>query len=394
MTVKSIHPFPARMAPEVALRAVSELPARSLVLDPMAGSGTVLRAAADRGHSAIGFDLDPLAVLMARVWNTEIDPSRFLKAGYAICDRYDAFDHRRSVSLPWIDADLETKHFIRDWFGRKQRMQLRLLSSLLRGKRGPIADAMRIALSRTIIRKEGGASLGDDISHSRPHIVREENDYDVAYGFERSLLRLASIFEEQPPQGRVRVRQGDTRSLCQLRPKSVDAIVTSPPYLNAIDYLRGHRLSLVWFGYQMRTLRRIRAISIGAEHGGDFPGHSLVRRVRNKMGNIDDLPSAQKRMVDRYIMDLRAMLSESRRVLKTGGTALFVMGDSCLRGVFIRNSEALAELAEELGFLLTDHNERELTAIRRYLPPPSAATTTGIDNRMRTEVVMRFQVAS
>jgi hypothetical protein len=62
--------------------------------------------------------------------------------------------------------------------------------------------------------------------------------------------------------------------------------------------------------------------------------------------------------------------------------------------VFIRNSAALAELARELGFLLTDRNERELTAIRRYLPPPSEATTTGIDNRMRTEVVMRFQAAA
>ncbi len=390
--VTPIHPFPARMAPEIALRAVSELPAGSLVLDPMAGSGTVLRTAADQGHSAIGFDLDPLAVLMAKVWNTEIDPARLLKAGYDLLERVDSQDHRRIIPLPWIDNDRETTDFIKDWFARKQRMQLRCFSGLLYRRRGTIADAMRIALSRTIIRKEGGASLGDDVSHSRPHIVREENDYDVAAGFETSMVRLASIFEEQPPQGRVQVKRGDGRCLSELKTRSADAIVTSPPYLNAIDYLRGHKLSLVWFGYQMRTLRRIRAMSIGAEKGPDTISKSWVQRLRKAMGDIGALPGAQQRMVDRYIMDLHDMLVAVRRVLKSEGTAVFVTGNSCLRGVFIQNSAAVAELAQQLGFVLMNQDERELPAMRRYLPPPSAVTPRGIEKRIRTEVVMRFQV--
>jgi hypothetical protein len=267
---------------------------------------------------------------------------------------------------------------------------LRFLCSLLHRRRGAIADAMRIALSRTIIRKEGGASLADDVSHSRPHMVREDNDYDVATGFEKSLLRLASIFQEEPPRGRVDVRRGDSRSLTGLQTQSVDAIVTSPPYLNAIDYIRGHRLSLVWIGYQIRTLRRIRSISIGAERRSTSLGESLVRRIRKEMGDIEALPRAQQQMVDRYIMDLHAMLLTSRRVLRRGGTAVFVLGNSCLRGVFIRNSEALAGLAQEMGFTLTEQNERELPAMRRYLPPPSGVTSRGIEKRMRTEVVMRF----
>jgi len=390
-TVKPIHPFPARMAPEIALRAVSELPAGSLVLDPMSGSGTVLRTAADQGLSAIGFDLDPLAVLMARVWNTEIDTSRFLRVGYEVLDHFDTLDHRRAVSLPWIDNDPETHSFIKNWFARKQRMQLRQISCYLYRKRGAIADALRIALSRTIIRKEGGASLADDVSHSRPHKVRAENDYDVAAGFERSILRLAAIFDEQPPQGRVNVWLGDSRRLERLWPRSVDAIVTSPPYLNAIDYLRGHRLSLVWLGYQMKTLRRIRSSAIGAEKGSDILGDAWIRTARRKLGNVKALPVVQQRMVDRYIVDLHEMLLTARRVLKPRGTAVFVIGNSCVRGVFIRNSRVLVELARQAGLILTDCHERDLPAMRRYLPPPNAVTTHGIANRMRTEVVMRFQ---
>src|SRR3954470_22479243 len=70
--LRPIHPFPARMAPEVVW---DELPARSRrlrVLDPMAGSGTTLVTAKLRGHEAVGYDRDPLAVLLSRTWVTTV----------------------------------------------------------------------------------------------------------------------------------------------------------------------------------------------------------------------------------------------------------------------------------------------------------------------------------
>ena len=68
--VRPIHPFPARMASEIALKASESLPAHSTILDPMVGSGTVLRIAAEHGHNGIGYDMDPMAVLLSKVWVT------------------------------------------------------------------------------------------------------------------------------------------------------------------------------------------------------------------------------------------------------------------------------------------------------------------------------------
>jgi DNA modification methylase len=72
MKLKPIHPFPARMGSEIAFNAIKDLPPNSKILDPMSGSGTVLRVATEAGHKAVGFDLDPLSVLMARVWTTPL----------------------------------------------------------------------------------------------------------------------------------------------------------------------------------------------------------------------------------------------------------------------------------------------------------------------------------
>ena len=64
MALVSIHPFPARMAPELAGRSLVTVPDGGLVLDPMCGSGTVARAAVEKGLRCVGTDVDPLAVLM------------------------------------------------------------------------------------------------------------------------------------------------------------------------------------------------------------------------------------------------------------------------------------------------------------------------------------------
>ena len=57
----SVHPFPARMAPGLALDLIAECRSPLRILDPMSGSGTVLAVAQSKGHHAVGVDLDPLA---------------------------------------------------------------------------------------------------------------------------------------------------------------------------------------------------------------------------------------------------------------------------------------------------------------------------------------------
>src|SRR5713226_4578554 len=82
-----IHPFPARMAPGIALEALGESEAPLRVLDPMAGSGTVLAVARANGHRAFGVDVDPLAVLLAGVWTRTVDAERVNDKATEVMDR-------------------------------------------------------------------------------------------------------------------------------------------------------------------------------------------------------------------------------------------------------------------------------------------------------------------
>jgi DNA modification methylase len=385
-----IHPFPARMAAELALTALRRLPPGSRVLDPMAGSGTVLRAAADQGHTALGFDTDPLAVLMARVWTTPLDPARLRVAAVAVAEEARALP--TDIALPWIDDDRETRDFTHFWFGALQRQDLRRLAFILHRREpdDPLTDALRIALSRIIVTKERGASLARDVSHSRPHRAFGEHDFAVLPAFIRSAEQIGARLRASPPPAGVTVRRGDARRLDAVEAASIDAAITSPPYLNAIDYLRGHRLALVWLGHRLGELRAIRAGNIGSERAPAADADRIMAaEITAAADVIAALPARPRRMVDRYALDLAGALAELHRVVRRDGQVICVVGNSCLRDVFIENDRLVIAAAERAGFRLTGWHSRELPPARRYLPPPTRGVST-LTKRMRTESVLTF----
>jgi hypothetical protein len=398
--IRPVHPFPARMAPDLAFARLKRVPPGAIVLDPMSGSGTVLRQASELGHRSIGFDMDPLAVLMTKVWTTPVEDNavqslliKTLKFAIEI--------PAKSISLPWIDGDSETKAFVNYWFGSAQKSDLRRLAfALLQLERLrsansiAAANVLRIAFSRLIVAKESGASLARDVSHSRPHKVTDVSDFKVFPAFERSVRYLRTLLLKDPPKGHAVVSNGDARSLTQLKKHSIDVVMTSPPYLNAIDYMRGHRLALVWLGYSISDLRRIRSDSIGAERGSKLNDQlAQIEAIQKSMGLIDKLPSRHKLMVARYAQDIRGMMSEVARVLRPEGKAILVIGNSCLKNVFINNAGGIVKAASQVGLKLVSSTERELPDSKRYLPMPRKRTAA-LGRRMRTETILTFGVKS
>lgn len=377
MRIAPIHPFPARMAPEIAISELAVLEPGATVLDPMMGSGTVLRHAVSFGHRAVGFDMDPLAVLMSRVWSTPVSPSSMANA-LTFLDAAIARVQHSEVALSWIDNDPETTAFVAFWFGDKQQRDLRRLAYAidLAGSLGNFisesaVDVLRTALSRIIITKKVGASLAWDVSHSRPHRVMQSSDFEVIPAFKRSLDQLIGRIAHVPKNSSVKASLGDARDLKGVRRESADVVLTSPPYLNAIDYMRGHKLSLIWLGYTVRELREIRSGSVGAERRSSEELTEASCQVQMSMVDGASLETRHLSMVERYAIDLVKGMAQTARVLKPSGLAVFVVGNSCLRNTFIRNSAGVIRAAQAAGLSLMNETVRKLPESSRYLPIPN-----------------------
>ena len=390
---KSIHPFPAKMAPELALRHLSSRKCLN-VLDPMVGSGTVVRIAHELGHKALGFDTDPLALMIAESWCHPPAPSEFKRAAQSIAEKASNW---RSIPARLAypnGAGPETRKFIRYWFDLKARRQLSaLVCQISKVRKRSLRLYLLTAVSKTIIVKQNGVSLARDVAHSRPHKAYVRSPKQPLASFQHAAAQLFSSLSPRAASDFPKVRRGDARDL-PLRANSIDLVVTSPPYLNAIDYLRGHKFSLVWFGYQVEEIRKLRSSNIGAEVAlaGE---HRNAERLIDLVVGKRTLPARKKQMLKRYVVDIAALMGEIHRVLRPRGKCVLVVGDSSLDGVFVRNSRLVKEIANSSGLRFIREYRRRIPDSRRYLPPPSSQRKRkNLALRMRTEVVLVFAVKS
>ena len=394
-----VHPFPARMAPGLALDVIEECRSPMRVLDPMSGSGTVMAVAHSKGHQAVGFDLDPLAVLISRVWTTATNLESVRETAVTVLESA----RRIFASLPTREAypknaDSETLAFTRYWFDDYARRQLTSLATAIEETQDcTIRDALWCAFSRLIISKQSGASLAMDLSHSRPHRKFKRAPAKPFRKFLSAVNRVATncIDSRNCKLGpSAQVYQGDARDLDVLN-GSIDLVITSPPYLNAIDYLRCSKFSLVWMGYSVRELRRIRARTVGTEVGMDPRDDQGVAAILSELKLQPKLPARQEAILARYISDMRRSVSETARVLADNGRAVYVVGENTVRGTFIPNAIIIQAVANAVGLRCISRSSRDLPANRRYLPPPSKQSRkAALGNRLRREVILAFQKAA
>ena len=365
------------------------------ILDPMAGSGTTVVAARLHGHQAVGFDTDPIALLIAKAWSSTVDIEQVRKRARTVLDRATFLyrESRASHAYPG-KADAETREFVRFWFDPTARRQLAALAKAISRVKNPTEKALLwSAFSRLIITKQAGASLAMDVSHSRPHKVYKIAPIKPLKKFLHAVevVLRASPFSTEQRLPEAIVRRADARSL-PLKDSSIDLVVTSPPYLNAIDYLRGHKFSLVWMGHSIEEVRTLRSRSIGTER----PDRSAliddrIRSAVDEIGNTEALPRRSIRMLAQYLHDMNVVLTEMTRVLKHGGEIVLVVGNSTIQGVFIKNSHALAYLGRANGLTLKSTKRRPLLENRRYLPPPGRRISGRLlRSRMREEVILTF----
>jgi len=384
------------MAPGIALEALGESNTPLRVLDPMAGSGTVLAVARAKGHRAFGVDLDPLAVLLAGVWTRTVHADRVNDKAAEILARARVTFGVLPSGLAYPEgSDAETRSFIRYWFDDYARRQLAALSTAIRRVHEEVTrDVLWCGFSRLIITKQAGASLAMDLSHSRPHKTFERAPIKP---FKRFISAVELVVSNCPQHGSgavgptTVVKQGDARKL-DYEEGSIDLVLTSPPYLNAIDYMRCSKFSLVWMGHNVSELRQIRGKSVGAEASSEQAlESSWVKSLIKQLGLKPKLSNRDHALLARYVWDMGQALSEVSRVLRRGGRAVYVVGDSMSKSTFIRNSSIVTAVAQKSGLSFVSRHSRALPANRRYLPPPKRGQSTAtMDARLRREVVVVF----
>jgi len=419
----NFHSFPAKFPPQLPQKFILGLTQTGeVVLDPMSGSGTTVLEAYLNGRLGVGFDIDPLAIKISNVKVSSIQLDQVIRLGDQItlnatlAVSKEREDLENELLYRW---DQKTKEFIDYWFSHSVQLELIALVREIETIASPeIRKFFELAFSSTIITKSGGVSLALDLGHTRPHkakvvfdkdgkiIIGDEAQADKYRHMEFHSKKLRSPIDEfekkyranlkgltQPTslQQPASINFGDAQYL-PIESSSVDLIVTSPPYAqNAIDYMRAHKFSLVWFGYKINELSEKRNEYIGGEFLSGFTFEALPTYTQQIVQEVLERDKKKALVLHRYYSEMTRVLNEMYRVLKPGKAAILVVGSSVMRGRDTETQNCLADIGRDIGFDVPLIGERNLDRNRRMLPAGMKIDQKSqIQQRMHVEYVIGF----
>jgi len=236
----------------------------------------------------------------------------------------------------------KTREFLDYWFLKDTQLELiSLWNQIDNLNTEEYKNFFKIIFSSVIITKSGGVSLALDLGHTRPHKVKAvlDSNGNVIYGnknFDRSKKRylsksIKSSFEEFKRRLNQNIKSIISENNCgnipnisfcdsqklSLEDETIDLIITSPPYAsNAIDYMRAHKFSLVWFGYKIEDLTKKRNDYIGSEATANYCFEDLPEYTNNKIAEVSSIDTNRGKVLKRYFSEMKKTLKEMYRVLK------------------------------------------------------------------------------
>ena len=389
----ALHAFAAKFPPQLPRLLITSLTEPGeVVLDPMMGSGTTVVEAAILGRHAIGVDIDPLAVTLCRVKTTPIRTGRLVRGYYsAIYDVVGMIKDRDALHKEIEQRfDQQTLDFLNYWFFRETQEELiALILAIEKEQDQEVADFLRVVFSSLIITKSGGVSRARDLAHTRPHRDTSKAPRNAIEQFKlRARKAIAAMAELPSEMPRAELHRADARNL-PVQDCSVDLVVTSPPYANAIDYMRAHKFSLVWFGRPIQSLSKLRSCYVGSEKCLPTPARDLPSNAESQVATLCSRDPRKARILRKYFLEMADVLTEIQRVLRPGGAAGIVVGPSTMRGISIQTHIHISEIAEEVGFDLVGIGERRLDRDKRMMPARKGhQTREGIEQRIHREFLI------
>lgn len=156
--------------------------------------------------------------------------------------------------------------------------------------------------------------------------------------------------------GDFRIIRGDARVI-PLKDKSIDGVITSPPYLNRHDYTRIYAIELL-FGFleDNQALKQLRykmlRSNVEAKRSVEIRDYQAPERLRKLIDKLSSVHLPNRKVIDMiwgYFEDMFGVLKELSRVCKVGSKIGFVVGNCKYGGIMFPVDELLAEIGESAG---------------------------------------------
>ncbi|WP_162242098.1 hypothetical protein [Methylobacterium sp. Leaf125] len=366
-----LHKYPAKFIPQIPRWALAHCgPVHGkTVLDPFCGSGTTLIEAGLAGADTRGLDVSPVAVTIseAKTTITNLSASHFSKLLSEINDlALDQLDAIRNSFGSSVGQNCNGLHFTwSNWFGVDE------ISGLVATREAIMALAPKTERSFLLACLSSVSKSCSYLDEDQIKVRLDKNKKPLAplstftrFSLEAFMTQATLAKAYTSAGASFSVDRGSADAL-PYNSQSIDVIVTSPPYMNAIDYTMNHKYNMFilgliqpenfkdhcreYIGITERAVRTKDALQVGSTNNQVADGF-----IESLIDEGSALTANRAYVVYQYFSRMKMMFAESFRVLRPGGRAAFVVGETNrVCGHLIPTAEILEDMANSEG-LATD----------------------------------------
>lgn len=285
-TLHQLAPYIGKLKSSIAadlIRSYSNT--NDLVVDPFAGSGTIPLEALALGRRSFGADISPYAAILTKA---KTGPLPDLAVALEQIDEYLA----ESFLLP--DPDLrKIPQWVRSYFHPRTLKEVCRFVQVCKSN----DNAFLLACTLGILHHQRPGFLSYPSSHLVPYLRTKKFPRELfpeMYSYRDLRSRLVAKVTRALSRAQFSPRAASVEfSFTPIEstrfPKRFDSIITSPPYMNALDYGRDNRLRLWFLGKEMvdqidianksplaTFSRQISKLAFEAERGLSFRGTCVL----------------------------------------------------------------------------------------------------------------------
>lgn len=345
----SFFKYPCKFIPEIPRWAIKKYTKQGdKVFDPFCGSGTTAVEAIILGRDSFATEIDKVAKLLVSVKTTKLSKSEIDECKLLV----SSFVTNFSVDCDYFKPDIKN---IEHWFPKENINKLGFLVekiSIIQNVK--IRNFLNVVLA-SIIKK---CSFCDNAS-PKPYVStkiekRPDDVFEQFTNTSEKYLKLISEFSKISNNNHFELLEGD--ALAFESDIDFDLAFTSPPYINAFDYVRTLRLENLWLNmHDEESLLKSKSKYVGTEKlSNKEPVSNVVLEMSPILNKVySDILSVDKRranIVLKYFDDMYLNLLSVKTKLKIGSIYGIVVGNNTIRKFVIETSKILEEIATNIGY--------------------------------------------
>lgn len=375
LSIHKVHVYPAKFPSLIAQKAIEYCKKNnykvSTVSDIFCGCGTVAVEAKRLGYDFYGCDLNPVAVMIARVKSTTYEVVSVEKYYKEIVERYNGTELKNNY-----ETAIERLKY---WYVDSQYNELYCLKdSILTCVQEDKYKELFLCIFSSIL-KATSKWLTKSI---KPQVDPKKEIHDVMSTFEKQYKFFLKAIKQIDYKKDTKV-EIECKNILEVEKKEyVNLIITSPPYVTSYEYADLHQLSTLWLDYAT-DYKELREDSIGSLYNSSkqvYTGLSeLEKQIVEKMQD-----GAKRKAVERYYIDMNNVVMKAYELLKENGIIVMVIGDTEYKGVKMQNARALAERMLLNRFEILEITKRKIS--NKFLPTHRDSTGKFSSNKTDRQI--------